>query len=123
VERLAAFLRQAGLGVPVIVHSGKARAKQTAEILAGASRGRIEALSGLDPKDPPEPIAREAEDWKDDVMLVGHLPFMGRLASRLVTKSDDRDIVTFRPGSLVCLERTGEGSWTLIWMIRPELLA
>jgi phosphohistidine phosphatase len=122
VEKLAAFLWQAGVGLPRVVHSGKARARQTAEILAGRSGSRIEARSGLDPKDPPQPIAREAEEWKDDVMLVGHLPFLGRLASRLMTESDDRDLVTFRPGSLLCLERSGEGGWTLIWMIRPELL-
>ena len=56
-------------------------------------------------------------------MLVGHLPFMGRLTSLLVSRVEEPDAVAFRPGSVVCLERGPEGTWTLAWMIRPELLA
>ena len=125
VARTARFLGQAGIRVTRIAHSGKTRARQTAELLADAllESGDCEARSGIDPKDPIEPLAEEAASLSHDTLLVGHLPFMGRLASRLVSPGGEQDAVAFQPGSVVCLERGAEGSWSLAWMIRPELLA
>jgi phosphohistidine phosphatase len=76
----------------------------------------------MDPLDPTDPLAKEAQTWKEDVMLVGHLPFMGKLVSRLIAQGEDSDVVAFQPGSGVCLERKEEGGWALVWMIRPDLL-
>jgi phosphohistidine phosphatase len=123
VERVAAFLGRAGIWTAAVVHSGKTRARQTAEILAAAVArpGCIEARSGIDPNDDAQPVAGEAGAWGEDVMLVGHLPFMGRLASRLCAQDDDAGVVGFEPGSVVCLERRTDGGWRLVWMIRPEL--
>jgi phosphohistidine phosphatase len=123
--RMAGFLSRAGVRVARIAHSGKTRARETAEILAAAvaESGDAESRSGLAPMDPTEPVAEEAASWSRDTMLVGHLPFMGRLVSRLLSRSERWDSVAFRPGSVVCLERGAEGHWTIAWMIRPELLA
>ncbi len=125
VERVATFLGRAGIRVGTVAHSGKTRARQTAELLAAmvAAKGRIEGRTGMDPLDPALPLADEAETWKEDVMLVGHLPFMGKLASRLIAEGEDREVVAFQPGSVACLERKGATGWTLAWLIRPELLA
>ena len=123
VERVAGFLKQAGIHVSRVVHSGKTRARQTAEILALATRAGVEARSGIDPLDPVEPIQKEVENWTEDRMLVGHLPSMGKLASRLVTGREAPTTVAFQPGTVVCLERTVEGDWTLAWVVPPELLA
>lgn len=125
VGRTAAFLGTAGVRVAVVAHSGKARALETAEILAAAVApgSDVAARSGIAPKDPAETVAREAEGWVEDGMLVGHQPFMGRLVSLLVTGSEDAGAVAFQPGSVACLERGDAGQWTLAWMLRPELLA
>ncbi len=123
VERVAGFLKQAGIRVPRVVHSGKTRARQTAEILALAAGSRVEARSGIDPLDPAEPIAKEVDSWTEDRMLVGHLPLMGKLASRLVTGREEPSAVVFQPGTVVCLEGTEAGDWTLAWVVPPELLA
>ena len=56
-------------------------------------------------------------------MLVGHLPFMAGLVSRLVAGREDAGLVAFEPGSVVCLQRTDEHAWTIAWMLRPRLLA
>jgi phosphohistidine phosphatase len=72
--------------------------------------------------DPIEPVAEEVASKSQDAMLVGHLPFMGRLSSWLLWQGEHPESVAFRPGSLVCLEREAEGGWRLAWMIRPELL-
>jgi len=125
VAAVARFLAAGGLRVPKVLHSGKLRAEQTAALLAEAvAPGRAPAArSGLDPKDPPDGIAREAAAWEEDVMLVGHLPFMARLASRLLAGRDDAGVVDFRPGAAVCLERGDRQHWSIVWMIRPELVA
>lgn len=124
VGALAAFLAARGLRIGRVRHSGKLRAAQTAEILAEAlaDKDRIKARDGLAPKDPVEPVAREAAAWDEDVMLVGHMPFMARLAALLVTGDDRHGLMAFRPGSLVCLARDEADGWSVAWMLRPDLL-
>ena len=56
-------------------------------------------------------------------MVVGHLPFMGRLVSRLVVAGEEAQAVVFRAGSVVCLERLENESWSIAWMISPEVVA
>lgn len=125
VARVAAFLGGAGVRVDAIAHSGKARARETAALLAErvASGASLEERRGLAPLDPVEPIAAEAERWTSDRMLVGHLPFMERLTARLLTGDADREGFAFGAGSVACLQRRGAGEWILVWLIHPELLA
>lgn len=123
-ERLAGFLRAGGIRAARVVHSGKTRARQTADALARAlTPGKeSEARAGLDPNDPTDALVSEASRWTDDVALVGHLPFVGRLAARLVVGREDPGVAAFQPGSMLCLERDDDGVWTISWMLRPELL-
>jgi phosphohistidine phosphatase len=124
VERVASFLARAGVRVDRIVHSGKTRARQTAERLAAAiaAGAAVEARSGIDPKDDPEPVAKEIASWDADAMLVGHLPFVAKLVSRLCAGSDAPAVAAFEPGSVACLERGDPATWAVAWMIRPELV-
>ena len=125
VERLARFLTERGFHVPRVWHSGKTRARQTAELLAAAVAPgmKAEARAGLAPNDPTEAFAETLVDWREDAMVVGHLPFMARIVTRLVAKSDDGTAVAYLPGSLVCLERDEDGAWAIAWMLRPELMS
>jgi phosphohistidine phosphatase len=125
VRALAAFLGKAGISAGRILHSGKTRARQTADLLAAALApgGAAAAIEGLAPKDPVEPIAAQIADWQDDAVLVGHLPFMVRLVAHLMTGGEEETIVVFQPGSMVCLERSEADAWTINWMLRPELLS
>lgn len=125
IERLAARLAQAGVVVPRVLHSVKTRAAQTAEILAGALLASAEpqARDGLKPNDPLEALASEIADWSADTLIVGHLPFAGRLASHLLVGDADQALLAFEPGSLACLEQDADDQWRLAWMLRPELLA
>ena len=123
VECLAVFLTQKPFMPTRFIHSGKVRARQSAELLAAVcSRARVEAAEGLAPKDPVEPIRTQVESWSDDTLLAGHMPFMGRLASALLTGNPDSDAVAFQPGSVLCLERSDKECWRVVWMLRPELL-
>ena len=124
VAAVGRFLAAGGLRVAQVRHSGKLRAEQTAVLLAEAlSPGRAPtAHPGLNPKDPTDAIARAVARWDQDAMLVGHLPFMAKLVCRLVTARDDASVVAFQPGAIVCLERSDQGRWTILWMIAPELV-
>ena len=121
VEAVARLLAGAGARVAHVVHSGKLRAQQTAELLATAlAAGRVpEVIAGLSPNDPVEPTARTIADWTSEVMLVGHLPFMGRL----VAGDQGKPVVAFVPGTVVCLERDEANHWIVVWMVRPALAA
>jgi phosphohistidine phosphatase len=124
VQRVADHLAPLGLQVKRILHSGKARAEQTAALLAPAFGGApLEQAAGLNPNDSTEPFARTVAEYRDDTMVVGHLPFMGKLVSRLVTGDERRSIVSFPAGAVVCLERGEETGWSIDWIVSPELVA
>lgn len=125
VGRLADLLGARGVRAARVVHSGKTRARQTAEILAArlAPGTAPELLSGLNPNDPVRPVAAQASDWNADILLAGHQPFMGRLATLLVAGREDPALLAFQPGSIACLERNPVAGWEIAWMLRPELLA
>ena len=122
VERMAAFLARGGIRAMEVWHSGKRRAEQTAAILTAASSPELapEGRTGLNPNDPTEGTVHEVATRDQDVMLVGHLPYLAKLADRLVVGREDAGVVAFRPGSVLCLERTGQGRWTIVWMATPE---
>jgi phosphohistidine phosphatase len=124
-ENMAAFLGRAEIRADRVLHSGKRRAQQTAETLAKAvtASGHCGNISGMAPNDPVEPFAKTIASSAQDTLLVGHLPFMSRLVSLFVTKNAEGTIVAFHPGSIVCLEGGPSGTFTIVWMLRPELLA
>ena len=124
VEKIAAFLKPLGLRVNAVWHSGKARAAQTADILASAlaiTEGVIQR-DGLAPNDPIAPVREELMQAAANLMIVGHMPFLSKLASALVAGSESADAVAFRQGGVVCLERFEDGAWGVAWMMVPELL-
>jgi len=120
--RTSEFLSQIGLSLSLIQHSGKARAQQTATILAGCLEGRTEQIKGLAPLDDPELMANLLGETSHDVMLVGHLPHLEGLASILLTGRADQKPVQFRNSGIVCLERNEDKTWSLVWLITPELV-
>lgn len=125
VARLAELLGQRGIRVRQIFHSGKTRARETAELLAAqvAPGTAVAAMSGISPNDPVEPIAERIKGWNDDTLVAGHMPFLGRFAALLFAGNREPMVVAFQPGSAVCLERAITGTWVMNWMLRPELLA
>jgi len=124
-KKVAAFIA-AGKSIAIgdVMHSGKLRARQTAEILAGRlhpTRSFRES-DGLNPMDDPAVWAKRLESKNDDIMLVGHLPHLGRLASLLLGRSADTMTVEFKNAGMLCLGSEEPGNWTVRWMIVPGLL-
>ncbi|RLE52318.1 MAG: phosphohistidine phosphatase SixA [Candidatus Methanomethylicota archaeon] len=124
-KRVAGFLAKAGVRVDKVFHSGKLRALQTAQVFADAlkpSKG-VEQADALDPLADPRVWADRLRGFREDLMLVGHLPHLSKLASLLLAGREDLEVVKFRMAGVVCLERDEVGKWSLLWAIRPELLA
>jgi phosphohistidine phosphatase len=121
-ERTALLARDLGLKIGGILQSGKTRARQSAEILAAALHppDGIKEAPGLNPLD-------DVSAWisvkpGDNLMLVGHLPFMARLAALLVTGSQEKPVIAFQNSGIVCLDRDeGAVSWVIRWALVPQL--
>ncbi|MEW6161870.1 MAG: phosphohistidine phosphatase SixA [Nitrospirota bacterium] len=125
VNRAASYISKLNMEVDEVLHSGKLRAKQTAEMLAGnlkIARG-VSETDGLAPLDDPGLWAERLEARTNPLMLVGHLPNLGRLASLLLCGDVEKNIIAFKMGGIVCLKRDVEGKWSLQWIITPEILA
>jgi phosphohistidine phosphatase len=121
-ERIAQMLRAEAIRVSGVLHSGKARARRTAEILAAAlplPDGCKEA-QGLNPLD--DVLSWSSLSSDADLMLVGHLPFMERLAALLVAGSQDKPVVKFQNSGIVCLDREPASvQWVIRWAVMPRL--
>ncbi len=122
VECTALMAARLGLEVRQIRHSGKARAAQTAQILGKALSppDGVVATSGLAPKADVQPVAEALGAEADPMMLVGHLPFLARLAGLLMTGDVNRPVVGFQMGAIVCLVRE-DGLWQVAWILTPEM--
>ena len=77
---------------------------------------------GLKPNDAIGPVEDELIEANEDLMIVGHLPFLSKLASALVANSESADVIRFQQGGVVCLERNEDLAWSVRWMVIPELL-
>ena len=124
VHKVAAHLQKLNLDIKKIYHSGKTRAYETASILAEQlkpDKGVIEA-AGLAPQDDPQIWHERLKGLDEDVVLVGHLPHLRRLASLLLCGDPERTLVHLKMGGMVCLRRL-EDEWSLEWAVSPDLFS
>jgi phosphohistidine phosphatase len=126
VDRFAAErVRLAGMSAwapAAIWHSGKLRARQTAEAFLSLNPfAEFKMVRGLRPDDPPEIVFRvlggEAMEIAAarDLVLVSHLPYLPGLRARL-TGVDS----AFPLHGLVCIESSDEG-WREVLVLGVDL--
>lgn len=122
-RQMAVWAARARVSVNEIRHSGKTRAAQTAAILGGrlAPKAGVHEMAGINPLDDPMPLADELSGRERSLMLVGHLPYLGRLAGLLLANDAARQAVQFEYAGIACLRRQEEG-WSLSWAMLPRLL-
>jgi phosphohistidine phosphatase len=103
IEMMANFLK-GKVRVARILHSGKLRAKQTAEKLnESIDATKIEEVDGLSPVDDPRILEKKLMDEAKDVMIIGHCPHLTK--GLLLTGDQNRIIIDFEMGGIVCFER------------------
>ena len=107
-DAIARRAKDRGVNPAVIWHSGKLRARQTAEAYWRTCNPLAEfsAIRGLQPTDPPEWIKDRVTGESRDLMLVGHMPSLPRIL-RLLTEDETAE---FPPHGLVALEESS-GKW------------
>jgi phosphohistidine phosphatase len=126
-KNMATFLHGAEIVVDQVVHSGKLRAEETANVLSKTvcPSQTPEALDGIHPNDSTDHLYNTALTAGGDLMVVGHMPFMGRMAARCLSGSESGVSVDFEPGSVLCLERqsnTDDERWALQWFVKLSML-
>ena len=123
VNRIAGIAKKYGVNVHRIMHSGKKRALQTAEIFAEVLEpdGGIQEIEGINPLDDVDVFADKIE-ISDNLMLVGHLPFMERLTSYLITGSIEKPVFKFQNGGILCMDKNPEArTWFIKWSLMPDI--
>jgi len=122
-ERIAKLAKEGNVGVSRIRHSVKTRARQTAEIFAKALNPKqgVREVEGIKPLDDVAEVAAGI-DPAENIMLVGHLPFMERITAFLITGSIDRPVFKFQNSGIVCLDKDPEsGAWVIRWSLMPKI--
>lgn len=125
VSLVALYAREHGVHVTRIYHSGKKRAMQTAQLFSDHLKPAmgIVATDYLGPMDDPGMWSARLAEMHEDIMLVGHLPFLARLAGQLLSGDKERMFIDFKMGGIVCVQRSDDGHWTIKWMVVPEIVA
>lgn len=119
VGRVASEVARKEMSLTAIIHSGKERAKGTAKIFRDAISESIplESHENLSPNDDVRSICDELNE-RDNIMIVGHLPYLSRLISYLICGDEEREVVHVRNGGCIALEKTEKG-WRVEWIIVP----
>ena len=120
-SRIAGYLKQHNVTPKFIWHSNMLRACQTATIIASNfAAAQVVERSDMTPLDHTEGLAEEINKLNVDIILVGHLPFLPKLASVLLYDAENKNSFCMKPSSVLCLER--EEAWQVDWLIWPEMI-
>ena len=118
VERVAAKTAANGAKPSVIWHSGKLRAKQTADAFWHACNplAELSAARGLQPDDPPQWMRDRLRGEARDILIAGHFPYLPRLLALLVTGGEAG--AAFPEHGVVALITDDEGeTWREVWRV------
>jgi len=121
VTKAAELAAGRGARVLQIQHSDRTRAAQTASICSEILRppGGCGEMAGLHPHDDIFAVLGFIEGTEDS-MLIGHLPFLEKLASYLVTATLEKAVTSFPTAAIVCLDREpDQETWKIVWKIKP----
>lgn len=119
VETLAAAAASRDARPGIVWHSGKLRARQTAEAFWRVCNAlaTFSATRDLQPGDPPVWIRDRLRGEPQDVLIAGHFPHLPGLLALLLDRHQGH-VVEFPPHGIVALESTDDGeTWTELWRL------
>lgn len=123
VKLIGGVARGYGVNVGIIWHSGKKRARETAEILEdilNPEQGLLE-VSGVKPLDDVRQVA-DLLKTEDNVMIVSHMPYVQKLISYLVTGHDEHAVFKVQNGGIVCIDKDPDTNRKIIkWALMPSI--
>jgi phosphohistidine phosphatase len=121
-KQSAAHAARLHVEVGEIRHSNELRAVQTAEEFEASLGAPRRAAEGLAPNDDVSGLRREVQSRADSLMVVGHLPFLSRLAAALLCQDESMPVVAFEQAGIVRLDRGEGGRWSLRWALPPDIM-
>jgi phosphohistidine phosphatase len=119
VNGLAAEAARRGVKPAAVWHSGKLRARQTAESFWRACNplADFSAVRGLQPTDPASWINDRLTAETGEIMCVGHLPHIGRLFA-LLREGNEAAAIAFPLNGIVALQQEND-RWVECWRLAP----
>ncbi len=121
-RKISAAAKRLRIRPAKIFHSGKKRAEQTGDIITAALDLPAQMGRELNPNDDIQPWVERISAEAEDLMIIGHLPFLEKLASFLVCGDERTKVVVFRYSAIVCLEKKETGRWAVDWILKPEMV-
>jgi phosphohistidine phosphatase len=122
--RLARWLQSHKTQVQAIWHSPKLRAVQTARILAA----QVKPAEGLVVRPDCKPLSRpgrilhDLERLQTDIMLVGHMPHLAKLASKMLGWKRAPKTLDLETAGMAVLEREAGEGWKLKLLLAAAVL-
>ena len=120
VVHLAAEAAARGAHPAVVWHSGKLRARQTAEAYWRACNAlaTFSATRDLQPDDPPEWIRDRLRAETRDILIAGHYPHLPRLLTLMLSTTASADMPSFPQHGIVAVQTDDEGKrWNELWRL------
>ncbi len=121
IKSIASLISHKNIKVKAIYHSSKLRAEQTAKLLSKTINSELGIVKkdGLLPLDDISYICNFISKNNDDIMFVGHLPYMNKLASSLTGLVENDNNIQFSTGTIICLKKN-MSLWDVQWVVRPK---
>ena len=116
-EWLAIAAQEVGVYPAVIWHSGKLRARQTAEAFLRHCNpfAEFKMIRGLRSEDPPDWVHDMLDREERDVLAAGHMPHIAQLARRLGATEP------LPLHGIVAFERLGDRRYEERWRAQPPI--
>ena len=126
VEKTARAAKKLGLSFELVVASSKVRSLQTAAIMAettGYPVAHIEKTDAVKAMASPQASLDFLKEYEglDSVLIAGHLPSLGKIASTLLT-GDLSVAVNIENAGLMQIALPAKGNGVLNWYLTPAQL-
>lgn len=128
IEKSAIAARALGIRFDVIIASPKVRSLQTAEIMAehtGYPLSNIEVTEAVKAMTHPVTTLNFIQEFEghESILITGHLPSLGLVASHILTQSDGVEIVIENGGLMQFETPSPQLRGKLNWYMTPTQLA
>ena len=102
-----------------LLHCGRTRTRQTAEIWGESLRVPPRVGAGLGPDGDLVPLLERVCYTSSELMLIGHSLQLGRLVTMLLGTAKESGGLAFAPGALVGLDQTTGAGWEVALVLPP----
>ena len=116
---VAKRLTEKRIEISAVRHSGKLRARQTAEIFAKYLEvSDVSEVQFMNPMDDIKGFVNQLQS--NGTLYIGHLPHLDKSISHLLRSEREQGVLKFRNSAVACIE-LNDGAASLAWYLTPEI--